>query len=90
MEINDSGAIVAGGASGLGEATVRRLHSGGANAVDDTRARAEPIVADAIREAKRKYAALGDSPGDPPYVAQAPAIDVLEKRVRDEATTNKW
>jgi len=31
MQINDKRAIVAGGASGLGEATVRRLHSGGAN-----------------------------------------------------------
>ena len=27
MQINDSGALVAGGASGLGEATVRRLHA---------------------------------------------------------------
>jgi 3-hydroxyacyl-CoA dehydrogenase / 3-hydroxy-2-methylbutyryl-CoA dehydrogenase len=30
MEIEGSGALVAGGASGLGEATVRRLHAGGA------------------------------------------------------------
>jgi NAD(P)-dependent dehydrogenase (short-subunit alcohol dehydrogenase family) len=33
MEINGSGALVAGGASGLGEATVRRLHSDGAGVV---------------------------------------------------------
>jgi NAD(P)-dependent dehydrogenase (short-subunit alcohol dehydrogenase family) len=33
MEISGAGAIVAGGASGLGEATVRRLHDGGAEVV---------------------------------------------------------
>lgn len=33
MQIEGSGALVAGGASGLGEATVRRLHSGGARVV---------------------------------------------------------
>jgi len=33
MEINGSGAIVAGGASGLGEATTRRLHADGAHVV---------------------------------------------------------
>ena len=31
MKIEGSGALVAGGASGLGEATVRRLHDGGAS-----------------------------------------------------------
>src|SRR5947199_4403437 len=33
MEIQGSGAFVAGGASGLGAATVRRLHGAGANVV---------------------------------------------------------
>ncbi len=33
MRIDGSGALVAGGASGLGEATVRRLHAGGAQVV---------------------------------------------------------
>jgi len=33
MEIGGSGALVAGGASGLGEATARRLHAGGAHVV---------------------------------------------------------
>jgi NAD(P)-dependent dehydrogenase (short-subunit alcohol dehydrogenase family) len=33
VKIDGSGALVAGGASGLGEATVRRLHSGGARVV---------------------------------------------------------
>jgi 3-hydroxyacyl-CoA dehydrogenase / 3-hydroxy-2-methylbutyryl-CoA dehydrogenase len=33
MQIRGSGALVAGGASGLGEATARRLHAGGAHVV---------------------------------------------------------
>ena len=33
MKIEGAGALVSGGASGLGEATVRRLHSGGARVV---------------------------------------------------------
>ena len=33
MQIGGSGALVAGGASGLGEATARRLHTGGAHLV---------------------------------------------------------
>jgi 3-hydroxyacyl-CoA dehydrogenase / 3-hydroxy-2-methylbutyryl-CoA dehydrogenase len=33
MRIEDNGALVAGGASGLGEATARRLHAGGAHVV---------------------------------------------------------
>jgi 3-hydroxyacyl-CoA dehydrogenase/3-hydroxy-2-methylbutyryl-CoA dehydrogenase len=33
MNIDSSGALVAGGASGLGEATARRLHAGGAHIV---------------------------------------------------------
>ena len=33
MDLSEAGAIVSGGASGLGEATVRRLHAGGAHVV---------------------------------------------------------
>ena len=33
MKVEGAGALVAGGASGLGEATTRRLHDGGANVV---------------------------------------------------------
>jgi 3-hydroxyacyl-CoA dehydrogenase/3-hydroxy-2-methylbutyryl-CoA dehydrogenase len=33
MHIEGTGALVAGGASGLGEATTRRLHAGGAHVV---------------------------------------------------------
>ena len=48
------------------------------------------IVGNAVKAAKKTYKALGDSPGDPPYIAQAPAIDALEKRVRDEAAAKSW
>src|SRR4051795_10003652 len=44
MNIDGSGALVAGGASGLGEATARRLHAGGATLtiadVNDDRSKA--------------------------------------------------
>jgi hypothetical protein len=44
----------------------------------------------AMHRARAAYDKLGDSPGDPPYQAQAPAIDALSKRVKDHAATNKW
>ncbi len=50
MQIEGQGALVAGGASGLGEATVRRLHAGGA----------EVVIADLNEE---KGAALADELG---------------------------
>ena len=51
MQIEGSGALVAGGASGLGEATVRRLHAGGA----------QIVVADLNEERGAKLAGeLGD------------------------------
>ena len=48
MEIESAGAIVSGGASGLGEATVRRLHADGAHVViaDLNREKGEALVAD--------------------------------------------
>ena len=48
MELTDAGAIVSGGASGLGEATVRRLHAGGAHVViaDLNAEKGEALVAD--------------------------------------------
>ena len=44
----------------------------------------------AMTRARTAYNALGDSPGDPPYVAQAPALEALATRVDALATTNKW
>ena len=51
MQIEGSGALVAGGASGLGEATARRLHAGGAHVViADLNEDARPALA---RRARR-------------------------------------
>jgi 3-hydroxyacyl-CoA dehydrogenase / 3-hydroxy-2-methylbutyryl-CoA dehydrogenase len=51
MQIKGAGALVAGGASGLGEATVRRLHAGGARVV----------IADVNAESGRRLASeLGE------------------------------
>ncbi len=52
--------------------------------------KAKQIFSDAYDRATAAYAALGDSAGDPPYIAQAPAHDALETRVRDFATGKKW
>ena len=51
MQIDSAGALVSGGASGLGEATVRRLHGAGAHVV----------IADLNRE---KGEALADELGE--------------------------
>jgi NAD(P)-dependent dehydrogenase (short-subunit alcohol dehydrogenase family) len=51
MDIRGSGALVAGGASGLGEATVRRLHAGGARVViADVNAESGQGLADELGE----------------------------------------
>jgi len=54
MEIGGSGALVSGGASGLGEATARRLHAGGAQVViaDRDQARGQAL-ADELGERAR-------------------------------------
>jgi 3-hydroxyacyl-CoA dehydrogenase / 3-hydroxy-2-methylbutyryl-CoA dehydrogenase len=48
MEIRGNGALVAGGASGLGEATARRLHAGGAHVLiaDLSEERGEALAAE--------------------------------------------
>jgi len=48
MQIDSAGALVSGGASGLGEATVRRLHGGGAHVViaDLNREKGEALAAE--------------------------------------------
>ena len=43
-----------------------------------------------MNQARAAYNALGDSPGDPPYVAQAPAIDALVTRVENHAAAKGW
>jgi hypothetical protein len=44
----------------------------------------------AIKKARTDWAAMGDDAGDPPYIAQAPAVDALKVRVENEATAKKW
>lgn len=51
---------------------------------------ANTLFKNAMKRAKDAFWALGDSPGDPPYVAQAPAIDALTDRVRAYATGKGW
>ncbi len=68
MQIEGAGAVVSGGASGLGEATVRRLHAGGAQVVvaDVNAAKGEalaaelgiPFVACDVREEAQVQAAV--------------------------------
>lgn len=55
-----------------------------------TKDKADKIMAGMVKTAKKKYFKLGDSPGDPPYIAQAPAIDALENRVRTHAKDQAW
>ena len=43
-----------------------------------------------VQEGRSAFNALGDSPGDPPYVAQAPSIDNVINRVRNLAASKKW
>lgn len=52
--------------------------------------KASTIFKDEMDKARTAYNALGDSPGDPPYVAQAPALDAMRKRVEDHAKAKKW
>jgi hypothetical protein len=64
----------------------------------DTVAKANAILAPqaakifkgAMASARAAYNALGDSPGDPPYQAQVPAVEALIKRVQDHATSKGW
>ena len=65
MQIKDAGALVAGGASGLGEATTRRLHAAGARVV----------IADLNGDRGR---ALADELGDRASFAKADVTDADE------------
>lgn len=72
----------------LEETEASSATQGAANTVLE--AKATTIFTTKIREARTTFNALGDSPGDPPYIAQAPAVDALVKRVEDHATAQKW
>lgn len=51
---------------------------------------AQAIFDGAMKDARAKWNAMGDAPGDPPYKAQAPAIDALGSRVKQHAKSQKW
>lgn len=51
---------------------------------------AKVIFDGAMNDARAKWNAMGDAPGDPPYRAQAPAIDALGARVKKYAKSQKW
>lgn len=51
---------------------------------------AKAIFDGAMNDARAKWNAMGDAPGDPPYRAQAPAIDALGSRVKQHAKSQKW
>jgi NAD(P)-dependent dehydrogenase (short-subunit alcohol dehydrogenase family) len=74
MDITDSGAIVSGGASGLGEATVRKLHEAGAHVV----------IADLNAE---KGNALAEELGDRASFAEANVTDEAAVQAAVEAAT---
>lgn len=44
----------------------------------------------AVSQARSTWMAMSDSPGDPPYIAQAPALDALKDRVNKHAKDKKW
>jgi hypothetical protein len=43
-----------------------------------------------MKEARKKWNKMGDSPGDPPYRVQVPVIEALIKRVKDHAKSKGW
>ena len=45
---------------------------------------------DAMKDARTDYDALGNDPGDPPYLAQVPAIEAMIKRVKNYAKSLGW
>ena len=61
-----------------------------ADAETALRPKVDAAFAAAMKAARAEYDALGDSPGDPPYVAQAPAIDALVTRIEDHAKAKGW
>jgi hypothetical protein len=48
------------------------------------------VFKEEMDKARAAYDALGDSPGGPPYRAQAPALDALRARVNAHAKAQKW
>lgn len=78
MRTQDMAALVTGGASGLGEATVRRLHAGGATVtiVDRDEARAKALAAELGARAGYAVADVTDPEQVQAAVAHAADVDV--------------
>lgn len=61
-----------------------------ADAEKKLKAEGDTAFTDIMAAVRRKWNALGDSAGDPPYRAGAPGADALAARVKGHAKTNKW
>ncbi|HEY7812732.1 MAG TPA: hypothetical protein VIC62_05805 [Nakamurella sp.] len=61
-----------------------------ADAIAALKPQAAAIFKDEMDKARAAYNKLGDAPGDPPYRAQAPALDALRGRVTAHAKASKW
>jgi NAD(P)-dependent dehydrogenase (short-subunit alcohol dehydrogenase family) len=82
MEIENSGALVAGGASGLGEATVRRLHAAGARVTIADRDEARgAALADELGE-RAAFAAADVTDADSVAAAVASAAEASDGGLR--------
>ncbi|MFL5821120.1 MAG: SDR family NAD(P)-dependent oxidoreductase [Solirubrobacteraceae bacterium] len=77
MHIEGSSALVAGGASGLGEATARRLHDGGASVViaDINRDKGTTLASDLGERARFVHTDVTDSDSVAAAVASAAGAD---------------
>jgi 3-hydroxyacyl-CoA dehydrogenase/3-hydroxy-2-methylbutyryl-CoA dehydrogenase len=76
MQIKDAGTLIAGGASGLGEATTRRLHAAGANVVitDLNEERGQALAAELGARASFLAADVSDPDAVQGAVAAAAAL----------------
>jgi hypothetical protein len=78
------------------EADIDKLSVSQADAADAGAAQAKlkgpatKAFNDGVTRAKAAYMARGDDPGDPPYKAQAPAVQALADRVKAHAAKEKW
>lgn len=83
MDLNNTVALVTGGASGLGEATVRRLHAAGAHVVivDLNQEKGQALVAELGTRASYAAANVADGAQVTAAVAQATAIGPLRVAV---------
>lgn len=88
--------VVANKEVGKAEAEIDKLSVlfGEAATATEAEAKLKPkatkIFDKAIKQARTNWMAMGDSAGDPPYKAQAPALDALKDRVNEHVKKEKW